>query len=82
VAEPRWGGRRDAAVGGAVASPVGGLLPMVAAVPQVRGGGCRGERHHPEIEVVKATGGGTAGQRGRMGMEGEQAIEEEEGCYW
>jgi hypothetical protein len=42
VAEPRWGGRRDAVVGGAVASPVGGLLPMVAAVPQVRGEGCQG----------------------------------------
>jgi hypothetical protein len=42
----------------------------------------KGERRHPEIEVVKATGGDTAGQRDRAGMEGEQAIEEEEGCYW
>jgi hypothetical protein len=65
VAEPGAGRAMRCGGGGGAVSPVDGLLPMMVAVPRVRGGSCRRERWWLKIEEVGVVAGPTAtGGRG------------------
>jgi hypothetical protein len=82
VAEPGAGRAVRCGGGDGAVSSVNGLLPMVVAVPRVRGGSCRRERWWLKIEEVGVVAGPTvlaagaaAGSRQAVGRDGGAALE-------